>query len=368
MRRVLLALSCGFLLLYPSIAAKKKKEDGTQTLRIPHDPPAAVTADPRTLVFRVSPLSNKGLLTAQVNDALRYLMKADSGNSIIKIRAFVAGRGDLRRIRDVVSETFAGRKLAIPVVSVVQAGGLPLDGAQVVLESTAVSRGKSFQENGLALISGQVSTAADPAAPLAPLAVEALRRLKLAVKGAGSEPSDVLRVTCFVSMLDSWQHVRDSMTAEYSKAAFNIVQVQRSPAQAIVECEAVARLRSKPAAPLQFLNPEGLETSLNYSQVALVASPQVVLTGTQNSFGLQEADAKLAFERLAKVLEQSGTSMRQIAFSSFYPLSPSIAGQVRRIRNTFYDMARPPASTMLPFEGLPSMDAGFAVDVMATKN
>ena len=50
-----------------------------------------------------------------------------------------------------------------------------------------------------------------------------------------------------------------------------------------------------------------------------------------------------------------------------YPLSTSISEQVRKIRGEFYDRARPPAGTMLPFQGLPSMDAGFAVDVVAVK-
>jgi enamine deaminase RidA (YjgF/YER057c/UK114 family) len=40
---------------------------------------------------------------------------------------------------------------------------------------------------------------------------------------------------------------------------------------------------------------------------------------------------------------------------------------VRKIRGEFYNGARPPAETMLPFQGLPSMDAGFAVDVVAVK-
>ena len=48
-----------------------------------------------------------------------------------------------------------------------------------------------------------------------------------------------------------------------------------------------------------------------------------------------------------------------------YPLSSSIAEQIRRIRFEFFDKTRPPAATMQPFEGLPAMDAGFAIDVVA---
>jgi hypothetical protein len=41
------------------------------------------------------------------------------------------------------------------------------------------------------------------------------------------------------------------------------------------------------------------------SQAALVAAPRVVLTGTQVSYGYQEADSRLALGRLIKALEQA---------------------------------------------------------------
>lgn len=93
-------------------------------------------------------------------------------------------------------------------------------------------------------------------------------------------------------------------------------------------------------------------------------APQVVLTGGQDSFGYQEADARLAFERLKKSLEQAGAQPKNVAYAHYYPLSPSLGAEVRKVRTEFFDH---PAATMLIFEGLPSMDAGFAVDVLAVK-
>jgi enamine deaminase RidA (YjgF/YER057c/UK114 family) len=133
----------------------------------------------------------------------------------------------------------------------------------------------------------------------------------------------------------------------------------------VVECEAVAGLKRKISAPVQFENPAGLPSSADYSQLALVSAPRLVLTGTQIAYGYQDSDARLAFQRLGKILEQGGSSIRDVAVAGFYPLSSSIATQVRRIRFEFFDKSRAPASTMLPFEGLPAMDAGFAVDVIA---
>jgi hypothetical protein len=39
--------------------------------------------------------------------------------------------------------------------------------------------------------------------------------------------------------------------------------------------------------------------------------------------------------------------------------------RVRAVRSGYYNNTKPPASTLLPFEGLPSLDASFGVDVIA---
>ena len=99
-----------------------------------------------------------------------------------------------------------------------------------------------------------------------------------------------------------------------------------------------------------------------------MAAPRVVLTGAQVSFGYQEQDSRLAFGRVQKVLEQAGAGPRDVAVAHYYPLSNGIADQVRKIRADVFDRAHPPAGSMLLFEGLPSMDAGFAMDVVAVKD
>ena len=132
------------LALAPGLAAQKKpkpkKEEITQTLQLPKELPGAVTGETRRLTFHVTPLSARGLLSAQVRDALKALTRETGANPVLKIRAFVAGSGDLRRVRDLVSEVFTERRLPLPALSLVQSGGLPLEGAQVVLEAIASGR------------------------------------------------------------------------------------------------------------------------------------------------------------------------------------------------------------------------------------
>ena len=293
-----------------------------------------------------------------MRDALKALTHETGGNPVLKIRAFVAGSGDLRRVRDLVSEVFTDRKQPLPALSLIQAGGLPLEGAQVVLEAIAAGK-KEVNPRGLVFLSAPVVTSDNPLDPVAPLAAQSLDRLKTALKTAGSEPADVVRVTCFLSSLENLAATRKLVEAEYPTAALNYVQTQRSPARALAACEAVARLTWNTGKRVHF-QPEDGEP-----QAALVAAQHVVLTGTQVSYGYQESNSRLAFGRLQKVLEATGVSGRDVAFVHYYPLADPLAAQVRKLRADFFTAA---AGSLLVFEGLPGMDAGFAVDVVAVKD
>ena len=51
--------------------------------------------------------------------------------------------------------------------------------------------------------------------------------------------------------------------------------------------------------------------------------------------------------------------------SSVYPLTNGVTERIRKIRTAYYNGPNPPASTLLLFEGLPSLDASFGMDVVA---
>jgi enamine deaminase RidA (YjgF/YER057c/UK114 family) len=330
---------------------KRTKEDQSQTLQLPQELPAAVEGDTRRLAFYVTPLSAKGLLSQQIRNAVRALDHRAGSDTILKIRAFVAGSGDVRRVRDLVSQLFTERHKPLPALSLVRSGGLPLEGAQVVLEAVASSH-KLLNPNGLAFFSGQAAVSGNPLDPVSPLMEQSLDSLRKAVHAAGATANDVVQVTCFVSSLANLTAARALVEGEYPRAAANYVQPQRVPARAMAACEAVARLSADPG-PLRM--------------VPAVGPRRVLLTGTQVSFGFETKDARLALERLGKGLEQAGSSMRNVAFAQYYPLAQSIAAQIREVRQDFFDASSPPAGSIVLFEGLTSMDAGFAVDVVAVK-
>jgi enamine deaminase RidA (YjgF/YER057c/UK114 family) len=338
------------IFLFPLTAGKKKET--TQILELPKEPPPAITAETRNLVFQVAPLSNKGLLTQQTKDAMKALLKLNAGSTIIKIRAFVAGAGDMRRVPAIVSEVLTDKKMPLPVVSVVQAGGLPLAGAQVVLESISAGK-REVNPNGIVFIAGQSSSSENPLAPTLPLAEKSVAGLDKAMAGLSNS---VLQVTCFTTSLDETPKIQSLLSSHYPSAAIDVVVMQRAAPRSVVDCEATARTSGPHTVSLEILS---------NGQSAAVSSAKLVFSGTQMAFGFDDKDARLAFQRLDKALEPLGASTKSVAMVNYYPLSSSIAGQVRRISAEFLDSKHSPAGTLNLFEGLPAMEASFALDVAA---
>jgi enamine deaminase RidA (YjgF/YER057c/UK114 family) len=360
------------MLALPIAGQRKKKKDDmeppTQTLEILPDPPPFVSVETDKIGFVYSPLSAKGLLSQQTRDALKALPKLARGAQIVKIRAFVAGTGDLRRVPVIVSEVFTEKKQPLPAVSVVQVGLLPLEGAQILLEATLAGK-RGANPHGLAFFSGQQVAAegevSNPLAPVLPLAEKSLASLHIAAEGVGVKPADMLRVTCLVSSLADHPAVAAKVAAAFPQAAAAVIQLQRGPLRPVAECEAVGRLAAPLEAPVRLSNPAGLTPSANYSHVALVNSRRLVLTGEQMAFGTEDKDIQLAFERLGRVLSAANVSYRDVLFTSYYPLTASVQEKIRARRFEYLDKSRPPASTMILFEGLPSADASFAMNMIA---
>ncbi len=346
MRRLLILL-LGLLLAGGLFAQKRKKrpeeEPRPQVLEVLPDTPEAVVADSGRLSFQVSPLSDKGLLSQQVRDALKALARLNHGAPIVKVRAFVAGSGDLRRIKDIVAEEFTERKQTLPAVSTIQVGALPLPGAQVVIEAIS-SEKKVVNPSGVAFVSAGES---DNAAA-------AVARLQSSLNGPGVKAADVLRVTCFLSSLDDVQAARSAVAVAFPSAAANFVQMQRVSLDPQMLCEAVARLASAPAMPFVLQN-----------GVALVNAPKLVLTATQLVFRDQDTDFRLAYQRLSKTMLPLGAGFKDVFWTGTYALTRPNAGKIESIEWEFLDRALPPAHAALQIEGLPSTDATAAVELMA---
>jgi enamine deaminase RidA (YjgF/YER057c/UK114 family) len=256
---------------------------------------------------------------------------------VVKLRAFVAGSGDLRRVGEIAGEMFLEKHLPLPALTVAQVGALPLVGAQVVIEATEVDR-KIVNPSGVAFLTAQ------PASSVA----ESLSKLKSTLAASRMQPSDALMVTCFVSSLDDQRDIQQVMSANFRGAALDYVQMQRAPVLPPASCEATARL-TKPASSVD-------------PQVAQVSSPQVILTGAQLAFGGQDSDLNLAFERLDRALAAKNARFDRVVLSHLYVTSSALGSRVLALQSSHPGMR---VSAVLPIEALPSLDASFGLDVIA---
>ncbi len=263
----------------PAIWGQKKKAD--QVPPLPPQPPMALRADTNSLDFHLSPLLKVGGLASQIHLSLTDLIHDTHGETIIKLRAFVAGAGDARRVQAEVVRIFSERKLPLPVLSVVQVGALGQESAKVVIEAVVETR-RTANPNGLAFFAGQTGNSLG----------DALNHLRTAVAGASVAPDRILRVTCFTSRMESYEQSEGAITALFPHAEINLVQAVRDPANDDSTCEAIGQLTSPPA--------EGPVVLLKAQRAALVGARQLVFTGLQLSFGSYLDDAHEAFVRLQR--------------------------------------------------------------------
>jgi enamine deaminase RidA (YjgF/YER057c/UK114 family) len=319
----------------------------TETLPAEVDLPPAVAAETARLSFHVSPLSSKGLLLQQTRDALKALMEASRGGRIVKLRAFVAGTGDARRVRQIVSEAFAEKKQPLPALTTVQAGELPKDGAQIVMESVSEAlSSRAVNPGGLAFFPAR----------LAPDAAGAIRELSAAAREAGVEPADVLRVTCFVGSggaggEESRAAVARAFPTAAKDGAVAMIQPLRAASGSSAGCEGVGRLK---------INAGPARVS---ADLAVVTAPKLIFSGAQMAFGDTESDLRLAMERLQKALEPLGVTYQDVVFAGFYPVGRAAEQHLPALSAEFFHKAAP--GTTLIFEGLPSPDASVSIEVIA---
>jgi enamine deaminase RidA (YjgF/YER057c/UK114 family) len=329
----------------PVIQSKDTELD-TQVLPPPKEPRAVVAAETGKLTFSLVPLSRKGLLSQQTREALHDLVRGR--DTVVKLRAFVAGSGDARRVLEIAGEMFAEKHRDVPALSVVQAGALPLEGAQIALEVTTVGK-KVVNPNGLGFFSAQVG----------PSIAGAASKLSAEFAKAGLQPADALRVTCFVNSLDAAGDWRGALNG-FSAAAVNVVQMMREAVGPAAACEAVARLTSAPSAPVSFL-----DSSPDASAAVLVNTPQLIFTGIQMVFGQKPGDVRQAYQRLNSALNGVNSSFGQMIVTGTYLLLTSVKEPAREIRAEMSGKQSSPAETVLPFEGLASSDATMGIDGIA---
>jgi hypothetical protein len=275
------------------------------------DAPQTVVASTDQLVFHTSPLSGKGLLSQQVEEALRAIDRSNGNATIVYVRAFVAGTGDLRRVQGVINDRLADKRLPLPAVTTVQVGSLLEEGAQVVLEAVSEER-RPVNAQGVRMV----------AAVPAPSGAEAIAALQERMAGAAA-----LSVTCFADSAEAAQAARQAAANSFAKVPAVFVQSTRYTLGNRVACEAMV-------------------------QGGAVA--KWVFASAQTTFGVEDAELQQAFDRLQKALNGRDATLADAVSVHAYATSRAIADKAKAMG----------ASTAFDVEGLLSQDATLAVEAV----
>src|SRR3954452_24274322 len=187
---------------------KKNEEPKSQVLPLPPELPMVLAAETQYLDFHISPLLKSGGLAVQIRRSLNDLLRDTKGETIVKLRAFVSGVGDARRVQTEVASIFSERKLPFPVLTIVQVGRLGDDLAQVVIEAV-VSTKRSLNPNGLAFLSGQTGKSLR----------DALDHLRQSATEAEVSADHVVSCTCFAPGLESAETSRTVVESVFPKTA-----------------------------------------------------------------------------------------------------------------------------------------------------
>jgi enamine deaminase RidA (YjgF/YER057c/UK114 family) len=318
---------------------KKNQEPKSQVEPLPPEPPMALAADTEGLDFHISPLLKTGGLQAQIRSSLNDLIRSTKGETIIKLRAFVAGAGDARRVQAETAAIFTEHKLPLPVLSIIQVGGLGQEAAQVVIEAVVATR-RSVNPNGLAFLVGQTGNSFS----------DAVARLKQNVARIGVAPEHVVSCTCFTSRIEDYEATRGAVQARFPQTAITVVQAVRDPLNDVSTCQAVGQLTEPPA--------QGPVVLLPNERAVLVNSHELVFTGLQLTFGSFLDDAHESFSRLQRVATAVAAEEVPVEVNAFS--INAYAGSALQ-KST----AVPPSTfTAQTVEGLTSVDASGGLEAV----
>ena len=305
----------------------------------------ALAADTNSIDFHISPLLKTGGLSAQIRQSLNDLIRNTHGETIVKLRAFVAGSGDARRVQAQVTELFSEHRLPLPALSILQVGGLGEGRAQVVIEAVVATH-RDVNPNGLVFFFGKRERSLD----------KALAQLKTDTELAHIPSEALLTCTCFASSIESYSEATEAFHRNYSKGELNLVQAVRDPQNSSARCEAVGQAFAGPEAGANKI------LVLENAHATLVRSSQLIFTGLQLSFGNYLADAEEAFTRLTRAASALGTSERPVQVDGFALDASSGAALRKRISLS------PSTFTIQEIEGLPSVDALAGIEAVLAPN
>ncbi|WP_424951462.1 RidA family protein [Deinococcus sp.] len=125
---------------------------------------------------------------------------------------------------------------------------------------------------------------------------------------------------------------------------------------------------------VRFLHPGGLASSPSYTHAVEVRGGRTVYISGQIALNAQgqlvglgdfEAQARQVFGNLALALASAGMTFSHVVKLGLYVTDMAHLATIRRVRDEFIDVGRPPASTLVQVVALATPDLMFEAEAIA---
>jgi enamine deaminase RidA (YjgF/YER057c/UK114 family) len=121
------------------------------------------------------------------------------------------------------------------------------------------------------------------------------------------------------------------------------------------------------------VRPEGMPPVNGYSHAVLFTGPMVVISGQVpldadgNLVGKDDPEAQIrqVFDNLASALAAASATMAQVVKLTYFVTDMGLLPMVRRIRDEYVDVDRPPASSLVRVAGLVNPDFLIEIEALA---
>lgn len=365
-RPFLLALGI-ICVVISGLCQRPPKPEKAQTLATVPEAPGAVRMETSRLEFLRVPDEQTGLLSKQVEESMKSIRKSLRKRRLVRVTAWVAGAGDVRRVSSSIRELLADWRIPLPAITVVRVGALPNAGSRVSFD-VELEGERDSNPNGLIYLGAVRSHSEEFTLALDKLLAESLDRLQSRLQEQRVEASAVLSARCLVSLTDDVGKLDDALRARFPGASTRVMQSVRVAPDSYANCDVVARLPEKPTEALEprvVTETNGAPPVTSYVKVN---TPQMVLTAGQLCFRSTDDDLMLGFERLEDTLKDLGTSLKHTVQLSILAQSPELEQRTEAQGRPFLQPQYDPAILRQTVEALPALDSTVSLDaVVAVK-
>jgi enamine deaminase RidA (YjgF/YER057c/UK114 family) len=366
------------------------KETGSALAVVVEEVPLAHTT-------QILPLNKNGRLVGnrqvarqvmQVLDNLSAVLQAaGSGmDQLVKVNVYLAEPGLIAGVQKQLGRRLAGKTK--PAVSYV-VGELAHAGALVAMDAiaaaapTAPGRSVAYWRSptlyggragahaallpagGVVYVSGQADKG-----DLLPATRGTLQQLGATLTQLNLGKQQVVQLKAFTRPMADVRLVEKEIAAFFTGTTMPpVVYVDWLSKDPVIEIELIAASpahKPQPAAPLDFITPQGMSSSPVYSRVTRINyGKKVYVSGLYGkTAGNARQEVTEIFAALGDILQQAGSDFRHLAKATYYVSNDQTSTQLNALRPQYYDPQRPPAASKAMVKGVGQEGLGITLDMI----